>query len=237
MYVCAVEPPFFAPVRERRTFEAIVAQIAEAVRVGELRTGDRLPSERVLAAQMEVSRPTLREALRVLADSGVVEVAPGAGGGSFVVSNSVPTELVARMDVRLAEVPAVLEARRAFEPQVALLAARAGSAADFALLERIVEQQETALDDWARITQLDTKFHLEVARATGNSLVVSVMTQLSRHLTIARATRMDARVPVETAVAANRTLAEVLRARDEEAVMRAMDEHLRLLEDAWFAAT
>jgi GntR family transcriptional regulator, transcriptional repressor for pyruvate dehydrogenase complex len=232
-----VEAPLFAPVRERRTFEAIVAQIAEAVRTGELRSGDRLPSERMLAAQMEVSRPTLREALKVLADSGVVEVAPGAGGGSFVVSNAVPAELVVRMDVRLAEVPAVLEARRAFEPQVALLAARSGSEADFRLLERIVAQQEEVLDDWPRITQLDTKFHLEIARATGNSLVVSVMTQLSRHLTIARATRMEARVPVEAAVAANRALSEVLRARDGEAVMRAMDEHLRLLEDAWFAVT
>jgi DNA-binding FadR family transcriptional regulator len=191
----------------------------------------------VLAAQMEVSRPTLREALKVLADSGVVEVAPGSGGGSFVVSNAVPAELVARMDVRLAEVPAVLEARRAFEPQVALLGARAGGEADFRLLERIVDQQEAALDDWARITQLDTKFHLEIARSTGNALVVSLMTQLSRHLTIARATRMDARVPVEEAVAANRTLSAVLRSRDEEAVMQAMDDHLRLLEDAWFAGT
>jgi DNA-binding FadR family transcriptional regulator len=230
-----VEALCFGPVRERRTFEAIVAQIAEAVRTGELRSGDRLPSERLLAAQMEVSRPTLREAIRVLAASGVVRVAPGVNGGTFVVSNSIPAELVLEMGVRLAEVPAVLEARRTFEPEVARLAARVGSDASFRVLAEIVDEQESALDDWARITQLDTRFHLEVARASGNPLVVSVMAQLSRQLTIARATRMDSRVPIGLAVAANRTLCEVLSRRDEEAVTRAMDEHLRLLEDAWFA--
>jgi GntR family transcriptional repressor for pyruvate dehydrogenase complex len=231
-----VETLAFAPVRERRTFEAIVAQIAEAVRTGELRSGDRLPSERLLATQMEVSRPTLREAIRVLADSGVVQVMPGTTGGTFVVSNSIPPELVVRMGIRLGEVPVVLEARRLFEPQVAQLAARVGSEAGFRTLGRIVDQQESTLEDWARITQLDTRFHLEMARATGNPLVVSLMTQLSRHLTIARATRMDAQVPVESAVAANRTLYEVLSRRDEDAVLQAMDDHLRLLEDAWFSA-
>jgi GntR family transcriptional regulator, transcriptional repressor for pyruvate dehydrogenase complex len=233
----AVEVLAFAPVRERRTFEAIVGQLAEAVRTGELRSGDRLPSERLLAAQMEVSRPTLREAIKVLADSGVVRVRPGAGGGTFVISNTIPAELVVRTGARVDEVPAVLEARRVFEPQVAQLAARVGTERGFRVLGRIVEQQEAALDDWARITQLDTRFHLELARATQNPLVVSLMTVLSRHLTIARATRMDERVPVEKAVAANRALFSVVRGRDEQAVLRAMDEHLRLLEEAWFDAT
>ena len=61
-------------------------------------------------------------------------------------------------------------------------------------LEGVVREQEASLGDWARITQLDTRFHLELARATHNPLVVSMMTSLSRHLTIARATRMDAQV-------------------------------------------
>ena len=53
----------FTPVQTRRTFEEAADQIAEKVRTGELRTGDRLPGERSLAAQMEISRPTLREAV------------------------------------------------------------------------------------------------------------------------------------------------------------------------------
>jgi GntR family transcriptional repressor for pyruvate dehydrogenase complex len=226
----------FAAVRERRTFEAVVGQIAEAIRTGELSRGERLPPERVLAEQMEVSRPTLREAIKVLAESGVVTVRPGATGGTFVVSDVIPASLVARMELRVNEVPAVLEARRLFEPQVAVLAARVATDADFDLLEELAREQEAVLDDWARITQLDTRFHLELARATRNPLVVSLMTTLSRNLTIARATRMDSQVPVEAAVAANRTLSAALRTRDADVVSAAMDEHLGLLETAWFGS-
>ena len=57
----------FDPVATRRTFEEAVEQIAEKIRGGDLHTGDRLPSERELAAQMRISRPTLREAIKMLA--------------------------------------------------------------------------------------------------------------------------------------------------------------------------
>ena len=67
----------FVPVGPRRTFEGAVEQIAERIRLGELGEGDRLPSERELAAAMQISRPTVREAVRVLADAGVLSVRPG----------------------------------------------------------------------------------------------------------------------------------------------------------------
>jgi len=232
--VWPVELGSFVPVRERRAFEAVVVQIAEAIRTGEVVRGDRLPSERALAQAMEVSRPTLREAIRLLAEAGVVEVRPGSAGGTFVVSDSIPATLMARTELRVNEVPAVLQARRLFEPEVARLAARVATEHDLATLEGVVREQEASLGDWARITQLDTRFHLELARATHNPLVVSMMTSLSRHLTIARATRMDAQVSNEIAVTANRTLYLAVLGRDEDAVRAAMDEHLLLLESAWF---
>jgi DNA-binding FadR family transcriptional regulator len=64
----------FKPVGTRRTFEEAVEQIADSIMVGDLHVGDRLPTERALAAQMQISRPTLREAIRLLADAGVLEV-------------------------------------------------------------------------------------------------------------------------------------------------------------------
>ena len=95
----------FAPVGPRRTFEGAVEQIAERIRVGELAQGERLPSERDLAAAMRISRPTLREAVRVLADAGVLAVRPGSGGGIFVASDYVPIELLrTQSDLRLEEV-------------------------------------------------------------------------------------------------------------------------------------
>jgi DNA-binding FadR family transcriptional regulator len=223
----------FHAVRARRTFEAVVAQIADAIRTGELHRGDRLPSERLLAERMEVSRPTLREALRVLAQAGVVEVRPGAAGGTFVVSDAIPPALVEQTESRLAGIPAVLEARRAIEPMVAKLAARHATADDLAAMRRIVERQREALDDWARITQLDNRFHREMARATKNPVIVSLMASLARQLEIARATRMRRTIPAAKAVRVNEETIDAIESGDEARIDRVMDRHLRLLEQAW----
>ena len=84
----------FEPVATRRTFEEAVEQIAEKVKAGELHVGDRLPSERELAARMRISRPTLREAVKVLAEAGVLEVRRGQAGGIFVAAELVPRDVL-----------------------------------------------------------------------------------------------------------------------------------------------
>src|SRR4051794_4947993 len=130
----------FDPVRTRRTFEEAADQIADKVRAGELRVGDKLPGERALAAQMEISRPTLREAIAVLVEAGLLTVRRGPGGGMFVATDVVPVELVRqRSSMRLGEVASVLEARRLLEPRVAQLAAVRASDEDFAALERSID--------------------------------------------------------------------------------------------------
>jgi GntR family transcriptional repressor for pyruvate dehydrogenase complex len=228
-----VDVTVFNPVRARRTFEAVVSQIAEAIRTGQLRYGDRLPSERDLAQRMEVSRPTLREAIKVLAQAGVVEVRPGSSGGTFVRSEVIPASLVEATQSRLAEIPAVLEARRALEPAVARLAAKNGSAAEFDEMERIVALQRQSLNDWARITQLDNRFHGQLARATQNPVLVALMTTLAHQLEIARATRTATSIPATAAVAVNEETLAAIRSGDEPRIDAVMDRHLRLLEQAW----
>jgi GntR family transcriptional repressor for pyruvate dehydrogenase complex len=227
----------FRPVRSARTFEAVVDQLAEAIRAGELRRGEKLPPERALAQRMEISRPTLREAIRVLARAGLVEVRPGPTGGTFVVSELIPPNLVARTESRVAEIPAVLEARRLFEPVVARLAAQRATADDIEVLRRIVALQEESLDDWPRVTQLDIRFHREIARMTRNAVILTTMSALSRQLEIARATRIGGTVNVEAAIRANRDTAEAIAEADEATLDGVMDRHLRLLEDAWRSAS
>src|SRR3954464_3971067 len=163
----------FDPVRTRRTFEEAADQIAEKVRSGELRVGDKLPGERALAAQMEISRPTLREAIAVLAEAGLLIVRRGPGGGMFVASDVVPVELVRqRSSMRLGEVASVLEARRLLEPRVAQLAAVRAGDADFSALERTIDAMQEICDagygpaDEDHFLQIDVQFHLALARAT-----------------------------------------------------------------------
>jgi GntR family transcriptional repressor for pyruvate dehydrogenase complex len=225
--------PSLSRVRGQRAFEAVVAELAEAIRTGEFHRGDRFPSERVLADELEVSRPTLREAIRVLADAGVVEVRPGAAGGTFVVSEVIPPELYERLQVRVSAIPAVLEARRLFEPEVAKLAAVNGTEADFDSMQRIVDLQYAAGDDWPRVTQLDTRFHQELARATHNPVIVAMMAALSRQLEIARSTRVARPITPAEAIAVNQRTLDAVRARDLRRVAREMDRHLALLEQTW----
>jgi DNA-binding FadR family transcriptional regulator len=221
-------------VRTRRTFEEAVARIAEAVQAGDLRVGDRLPSERALAAQMEISRPTLREAIKVLVDAGVVNVRSGPGGGMFVRTETVPTHVLEeRSQLRVSEVSEVLEARRLLEPRVAQLAALYGTEHDFEVMRRTIEEQREAKDDHVRFLNLDLRFHLAMARATLNSTVVELMRVLLRRLEIARDMAIRGDHDSELALAIHeRTLAAIMSGCHDE-IEAAMDEHMSYLEKIW----
>ncbi len=224
----------FRPVRTLRTFEEAVEQIAEAIRVGDLRAGERLPSERVLAAQMEISRPTLREAIRVLSEAGVVTVAPGPAGGMTVATDFVPAGLVEERSVlRLGEVAGVLETRRLFEPRVAQLAALYATDEDFEAMRQTIELQRGSLDDRARFTQLDLRFHVAIARATRNETVVSMMRLLLHRLAIAR--DMALRGPHEggPAITLHERTLTAITGGDPDEIEAVMDEHLGYLERIW----
>jgi GntR family transcriptional regulator, transcriptional repressor for pyruvate dehydrogenase complex len=230
----------FAPVSTRRTFEEAVEQIADKVKSGELHVGDRLPPERELAAQMQISRPTLREAVKALAEAGVLEVRRGQSGGTFVASELVPRELVkSTLQMRVSEVAGVLEARRLLEPRVAQLAAVHSGEDDFAAMQATIDRQRELaaqpefLPHEDLFLQLDMKFHLAMARATRNSTVVSLMSSLLKRLEIARDMAMHAPlVPDWTIEIHERTLAAI-RSADFELIDSVMDEHLAQLEQIW----
>ena len=230
----------FRPVRTRRTFEEAAEQIAEGVRNGALRVGDRLPGERALAAQMEISRPTLREAVKVLVTAGVLEVHRGADAGMFVATDVVPVDLVReRADLRRSEVSSVLEARRLVEPGVARLAAQRAGPADLEALERSIEAMRRIVAagygpaDEDRFLQLDVQFHLALARAAGNPSVERMMRMLFRELEIARDMAMhEPLVPEWTIGIHEETLAAVA-AGDEDGILEVMDRHVGRLEATW----
>ncbi len=230
----------FEPVATRRTFEEAVEQIAEKVKAGDLHVGDRLPSERELAARMQISRPTLREAIKVLAEAGVLDVRRGQAGGIFVASELIPRELLrSRQEIRVSEVAGVLEARRLLEPRVAQLAAVHASEDDFAVMSALIERKRELArrDDVLRhedlFLQLDLKFHLAMAHATRNSTVVSLMRSLFKRLEIARDMAVHAPpVPDWVIDVHERTLAAI-RSADFPAIEEVMDEHLAQLEQIW----
>jgi len=171
------------PVNRSRTYELVLDRIEEQIASGRLRVGDRLPSERDLAAALAVSRVAVREALRVLHAMGVITQGTGSGPDSGTVLSAAPgaalTRLI-RLHVVMASVGSqdVVRARIALERESARLAAVNADADDHAV---IVEQLE-AMDDPAispkEFNDRDTAFHLAIAQASGNPLVAEMTTAL-----------------------------------------------------------
>ncbi len=106
----------FSPVRTRSVASDVVGQIVERLRSGELKVGDVLPGERVLAAQMDVSRPTVGGAMARLADAGILRRRPGRQGNAEIISIWVPDQLIERAaavgELEADDIFRVLEARK-----------------------------------------------------------------------------------------------------------------------------
>lgn len=165
----------FEPVVPTRAYEHVVQQIESAILSRELRPGDRLPSERELMARFQVSRSTVREALRVLDSKGMVRSRPGDPRGPEVRSldgASLRSSLIALTRVHGSHLVDVLQFRMIIEGSAYALAARYHDAADLAALEEAMATMEAAVGgDPATFTLADVAFHDAVAAASGNDLL------------------------------------------------------------------
>lgn len=158
---------------EPRLYRVVATRIQELIRTENIQPGTRLPAERELAAKLEVSRASLREALIVLELSGIVEVR----GGSGVYVSARPE---APSDVPEAGPGPfeVLAARRMIESEIAALAAKNATDSAIDAILRAVEEMERQHDDRASNENADRNFHLALARATGNTALVGVIDYL-----------------------------------------------------------
>jgi GntR family transcriptional regulator, transcriptional repressor for pyruvate dehydrogenase complex len=222
-------------IPDRATYHDVIAQIGGAIQAGELRLGDRLPSERALSDQLDVSRATVRKACQALADAGVLEIrsALGPSSGMYVSSEVLPAGIAGAAEpLPLDEIARVLEARRLFEPRVAQLAGYLATKSDLAELEQIIEAQRQVADDPMLVRGLDASFHLAIARATHNATIVALMQTLQQRLQLARnPIAMPDEVPL-TIEMHERTLAAIS-THDPDLIEVAMLDHLGMLEEAW----
>jgi GntR family transcriptional repressor for pyruvate dehydrogenase complex len=227
----------FRPVRSTRTFEAAIASIVEGIEHGRLRSGDRLPAERELAGELGISVPTLRQALVVLARAGVLDVRPGKSGGIFLVTDLIPTEAISHA-VALEEDAAIdaLRARRVIEPAVVLHAARVATDDDYLELERTIELLRDHLGERALVMRADAMFHRAVVRACHNRTLQESMHVLARGLAPIRDAYASGLKNDRKTLAVHTRQIEAMRARDEQAPLNILDEHLRLLEEPFARA-
>jgi GntR family transcriptional regulator, transcriptional repressor for pyruvate dehydrogenase complex len=219
------------PIRATRTFEAAIEHLTEAVERAGLRTGDRLPNEGVLAEQLGISKPTLRQALRVLELSGLVAVRRGKSGGIFVVTDLVPAVAIFTA-VKLEEAAAVdvLRARRVLERAVVFEAMQAATAADLLELERTVDLLERYLGERPSVMRADAMFHRALVRSCRNETIQTTMRGVARGLAPIRDAYSGGLGRDKQTLDVHRRQLDAMRRRDDETLDAVLDEHFRMLE-------
>jgi GntR family transcriptional regulator, transcriptional repressor for pyruvate dehydrogenase complex len=170
----------FATARQQKATEIIVEQIRTAILDGRLAPGDRLPPERELGGQFQVSKQTLRESMRALEHMGLVEVRKGIGGGAFIVevdASVASRNLANYLYFKNLTIENLSEMRRIMEPYAASRAARHISSADLETLRTLNAATREYLNagDWAAVSRAEIDFHRLIARQTGNPMLILVL--------------------------------------------------------------
>jgi GntR family hexuronate regulon transcriptional repressor len=213
----------------QKLYQQIARTLAAAIEDGRYAPGDRLPSERELADDFGVSRPTIRDAMIALEFQGLVEARQGSG--VYVKAAPQISEDAAERDVSALE---LVEARRLFEGEACALASTIITDEQLALLDHLVADmaRDVAAEDLERH---ELEFHVAVARATGNAAICATVEDLWRlrqqssncAATLRRA-RSGGRGDFITE---HRNIATALRTRDPRTARQAMHAHLAQVID------
>lgn len=224
----------FAPAKPRRTFEEIINQIKVLLETGVLKQGDKLPSERELAMQFEVSRNTVREALRTLEISGYVTLKRGAGGGAFVVETD-PQALNGYLSGALKltdfSIDDLTTAMRAFSIMLIDLSATTIGEADIRAMEDNLRQARAIVDSPAERSRVLVQFYRLLAEATGNKILVA-MSEVLVELLYGWVRRLGS-LNSETIFASRQKIIDCLRQDDRGGAQRELESYLAQLHDRW----
>ena len=220
------------PIKKTRIAEEIADRIRRLLLDGTFEAGRPLPSERDLAERFDVSRGSIRDALRMLETIGLLETRHGQG--------TFPCELdVARLVAPLASVLTyrhdlqneLMDVRRMFEPAVARAAAARATDEDLADLQRILDAQRRKLEAGQTAIVEDTAFHAALARATRNRVVVSIMETLNDLLAESRTRTLQQKGRPERSIRGHEAVVSAVRRRDADAAARAMHEHIESIAE------
>jgi DNA-binding FadR family transcriptional regulator len=214
----------FRPVRTGNAFEETVERLLQAVRLGVVGAGERLPAERELAERLGVSRVTLREAIRALADAGYVVSRRGRYGGTFV-TESLPVPRLPRRAVDPGTLEDALSLRHVLETGAAeLAAARSLTPSDRRhLTATLAETSASGIDDYRR---RDSRLHLAIAEVTGSGSLTTAVADVRM-----RINQLLDEIPLlepnlEHSNVQHEAIVDAILAGNPDAARRAMAEHI-----------
>jgi DNA-binding FadR family transcriptional regulator len=213
----------FKPVRPPTTFEETVERLGNAIRLGLLAPGSRLPPERQLADELRISRSTLRQALTTLVQSGHLVAQRGRGGGTFVAEKP---PLAERDGEPLGDDAwAVLDYRVAVEVGAVILAAERSVGEQLDRLDELVERMAEA-DDFEDYRRADIRFHIGIAECAGSPRLVRAMTEVQGQMSDLIALIAHPEAVLTHSNDQHRRLVRLLRKRDSARAVRLVREHI-----------
>jgi GntR family transcriptional repressor for pyruvate dehydrogenase complex len=226
------DPWAFEPSRPAATLSArIVEEVCAALHDKRLKPGEFLGTEKDLAERAGASRIVARDALRTLQALGVVEIKVGAGGGARIAHGN-PALFAEALAVQLSlagtTVREMMDAQRAIETTTAELAAENATPEDLVRLRRSLAEHEETLADDAAYTRTCMRFHLAVAEASHNRVLVAQLLSLQHVSWPAQNKTLTAPV-ARHILEVHRQLVDLIEARDAAAARRLMDEHVRMI--------
>jgi GntR family transcriptional regulator, transcriptional repressor for pyruvate dehydrogenase complex len=217
----------FGVIENQALAERISERLLSLISEKQLRPGDKLPPERDLAAMMQVSRPSLREALRALSIMGVVNIRQGSG---TYVSSLRPERMVERFEFIFylddATFLQLLEARKTIEVGLAALAAERITDEEIRDLETSLERALASVDDHRAFLQADLVLHQQIAAAARNPTLARFMASISQVGLASRQRTVDIPGVPEQVVDDHRAIIEALKRHDPTAAQQAMGRHL-----------
>ena len=221
--------PLYRAVKTSRLYEQIVQQVEDSILKGQLKPGDQLPAERDLAQRFGVSRTAVREAVKTLREKGLVEAY--SGRGTFVTngtSQSIRQSLDLMIRINPLEGSANLaELRLVLEPDIAALAASRIEEQLLATMREAVAAMDRSLHDPDAYVEADLDFHLALAEAAGNSLILSLLDSIVGLLREQRSRIFNVVGGPERGQYHHKRILAAVEQRDPDAARDAMRAHLQ----------
>jgi GntR family transcriptional repressor for pyruvate dehydrogenase complex len=217
-------------VAKTKLHEQIVDQVQLLIQNGRLKHGDQLPPERELAGVFKVSRHTVREAIRILEQKNILKSRPGSGTYIILEDESSVVEYLAKAIFKekntLAE---IFQFRELLEPQIAGLAAKNATPKDISILEEILEKQKKEFGNPNVSKELDEKFHLALAKATGNSVLLQVSELFGHILLQSRGEHSQSPYRNELSIQGHKKILDAIKSEDAAAANELMACHLHAI--------
>ena len=223
----------FRKIDKTSTFNDVLTQIIEKIQNGELKPGDALPAERILAEEFGISRPALREVLKALSLLGITVSVHGANYIAADLRNCITEPLSILFQMYKSKIQDALQLRGALESKAAFLAAQNCTPLDAAELQLIIAKLDSTQDEKIR-GDLDRDLHLKIAQISANPLILSVLnasSQLTENMiTGIRSYFMQKNSTAPEIDSQHARLVHAITEKDSSLAEKVMNEHMHTIE-------